>query len=301
MKLTVRSRGLLQVVETVSLLCEIGIFISAMVILSHDRPYDANWGLGVFMLTLFVLSFFAQITNEWFALIRQLLWLSNTEEFAPKASLRAFFLGLSLPLLPRRQWPQKFTNTTTPPAPTETPMIASTEPAAAASSSSPAVSSPRVVVGGVSKSAKPVMSPPEYWPGEDLQEWARQNSLERARQESELVVNPMVANNTEASTFHYDAPVATVVSRFRPRRSSPLSSDLVLSEGEFSLDSPKKTYSRQHSIDVGHESELVANTEASKYHHDAPVASRRRSSDIVGDAPVRTYSRQHSIDVRPES
>jgi hypothetical protein len=48
-----------QFVEIVSLLCEIGIFIAAMVILAQNRPYEDHFGIIVFLLVLLVLSFVA--------------------------------------------------------------------------------------------------------------------------------------------------------------------------------------------------------------------------------------------------
>lgn len=263
-------RRFVQVVETVSLLCEIGIFIAAMVILAHNRPYDTYFGIGVFMLALLVLSFVAQIANEWFALIRLLLSLSNTEEVSPKESLKAFAVGLILPLLPRSQWPQFNTpavGTTPPPLQPAPPPknldVASTSAGPHQSSplTSPrpgpaigtATQSPRTPNVGGMKALKPVVSTTEYWPGEDLQEWARQNSLERRRRETKHVASPLVQEIVSAdpvSKFPYEAPTSTVVGKSRQRRArvhSDSLSDIVLSDAE----SQELTHSRQHSIEVG--------------------------------------------------
>jgi hypothetical protein len=82
-----------QFVETVSFLCKIGIFIAAMVILVQNRPYEDHFGISVFLLMLLVLSFMAQIANVWFALIHQLLALSNMDEISPKKGFKAFAIG----------------------------------------------------------------------------------------------------------------------------------------------------------------------------------------------------------------
>ncbi|KAG0614713.1 hypothetical protein M758_6G198100 [Ceratodon purpureus] len=266
-------RRFVQFVETVSLLCEIGIFVAAMVILAQNRPYDGHFGIGVVMLALLVLSFVAQIANEWFALIRQLLALSNTEEISPKEGLKAFAIGLFLPLLPRSRWPQFNTATvrTAPPTlkPPPPPRNLDVDQRASTSGgqyySSPltsprpdngtATQSPRSpVFGSVTKSQKPVVSTTEYWPGEDLQEWARQNSMERRRQETELVVNPMVQEIASAdpifTKYLQEAPTSTAVSKSRQRRSrihSDSGSTIVLSDGE----SEESSHSRQHSIEIG--------------------------------------------------
>lgn len=266
-------RRFVQFVETVSLLCEIGIFIAAMVILAQHRPYDGHFGIGVFMLALIVLSFVAQIANEWFALIRQLLALSNTEEISPKKGLKAFATGLVLPLLPRSRWPQFDTEavgtappTLKPPPPPKNLDVGQRPSTSGGQYHSSPLTSPRPdngiatqsprspVFGGVTKSQKPVVSTTEYWPGEDLQEWARQNSLERKRQETELVVNPMVQEIVPAdpifTKYHHEAATSTAVSKSRQRRSrihSDSLSDIVLSDGE----SQELSHSRQHSIDVG--------------------------------------------------
>jgi hypothetical protein len=264
-------RRFVQFVETVSLLCEIGIFIAAMVILAQNRPYEDHFGIGVFLLALLVLSFVAQIANEWFALIRQLLALSNTEEISPKEGLKAFAIGLVLPLLPRSRWPQlnmtAAGGTTTPP-PLEKPPpppnldVASTSAGQYRSSiplTSPlpdnatATRSPSSAL-SPTKSPKPVATTTEYWPGEDLQEWARQNSLERRRQETELVANALVQEMMPEdplyTKYHLEAPTATAVSKSRQRRSrvhSDSLSDIILSDSE----SQELTHSRQHSIDIG--------------------------------------------------
>ena len=266
-------RRFVQLVETISLLCEIGVFIAAMVILVRNRPYDDHFGVGVFMLALLVLSFVAQIANEWFALIRQLLALSNTEEISPKEAFKAFALGLVLPLLPRSRWPQFNTAggvATPPPLKSPPPPNLTVDPGPSTSAgqyrSSPLTSpradtgsatrSPRPPAFGGTKSQKPVITTAEYWPGEDLQEWARQNSIERRRQETELVVNPMVQEIAPAdpafTKYHHEAPTSTAASKSRQRRSrihsdDSLSDIVSLSDGE----SPDLTHSRQHSIEIG--------------------------------------------------
>lgn len=200
-----------QLVESLSLLCEVGVFAAALAILaSNYQPQENHTGVGIFMLVLLVFSFVAQSANEWFALIRQLLSLSNSEEISPTLGLREFVAGLILPCIPRSQWPKvvtlmaQGTQTVVARRPRLSPKPqANLELDQRASSSgqqhheqsayTTAASVHRPVSPGTHNDVPPASPAPvplsseDYWPGGDLQQWRRQNSLERKRQESEAV------------------------------------------------------------------------------------------------------------------
>ncbi|KAJ7514137.1 hypothetical protein O6H91_23G029700 [Diphasiastrum complanatum] len=93
-----------QCAETVSLVCEAGIFASAIALLVHGEPSEDHKGVGILMLAFLMVSFVVQLANEWYALMEQLLRLSPSEEPSLKLGLKMFWRGLMLPFIPRRQW-----------------------------------------------------------------------------------------------------------------------------------------------------------------------------------------------------
>lgn len=98
-----RRRGV-QVVETIALLCELGVFLAAVALLAKGSPTDLNYGVGIFMLVLLMLSFVAQLVNEWYALLEQLMRLSTAEEPTLNDGLKKLAGGLVLPFTPRHTW-----------------------------------------------------------------------------------------------------------------------------------------------------------------------------------------------------
>ncbi|KAK1270816.1 hypothetical protein QJS04_geneDACA012623 [Acorus gramineus] len=95
-----------QLVETMSLLCELGVFGISLYI---DRLNTSNdeTSLGIAMLVLLFISFISQLVNEWYALIRFLLRLPQSTEPCLKHGLKWVARGLVLPLLPRKHWPMQ--------------------------------------------------------------------------------------------------------------------------------------------------------------------------------------------------
>lgn len=89
-----RSRGV-QIAETISLLCETGVFSVAMVLLAEGDPTGSQLGLGIVMLVFLLVSFMAQLINEWYALMKQLLMLSTTPEPSLKHGLKMLACELS--------------------------------------------------------------------------------------------------------------------------------------------------------------------------------------------------------------
>lgn len=113
-----RRRGV-QVVETISLLCEVGIFATAMALLVKGHPTDLDDGVGIFMLALLVISFLFQLVNEWYVLLERLMRLSTSPDPTLKDGLKKFAGGLILPLTPRWTW-TKFLGSQAPQSSSET-------------------------------------------------------------------------------------------------------------------------------------------------------------------------------------
>lgn len=96
------SRGV-HLVESVSLLCEVGLF-ALSVSMTRTNPMEAQ-KLGFVMLALLLITFVSQLINEWYALISSLLRLSHPRKNSLKLGLKVAAKGFILPFLPRRHWP----------------------------------------------------------------------------------------------------------------------------------------------------------------------------------------------------
>lgn len=90
------------VVESISLLCEVGIFGLSIAINSLS-PTEARTQ-GYIMLALLFITFIAQIINEWYALIRFILRLSRPKKNSFRLGLKFAAKGFVLPFLPRKHW-----------------------------------------------------------------------------------------------------------------------------------------------------------------------------------------------------
>ncbi|KAG0558527.1 hypothetical protein KC19_10G034900 [Ceratodon purpureus] len=106
-----------QVVETISLLCEVGIFAAAMALLARRHSTDLDYGVGICMLVLLGISFAFQLVNEWYALLEQLMRLSTALEPTLKDGLKKFAGGLILPFTPRQTWAKFIGPQVLPPTP----------------------------------------------------------------------------------------------------------------------------------------------------------------------------------------
>ncbi|KAJ7970605.1 Transmembrane protein [Quillaja saponaria] len=91
-----------QVVESVSLLCEVAIF--GLSISGDSSNLVKAKTSGSLMLALLFFAFIAQIINEWYALINFLLRLSPPQKKSFKLGLKLAAKGLILPFLPRKYW-----------------------------------------------------------------------------------------------------------------------------------------------------------------------------------------------------
>lgn len=92
----------LHIVESISLLCEVGIF-TICIRLNGSNPTEAKT-LGFLMLAFLFLVFIAQIINEWYAIINGILRLSQIQKNSFKLGLKFVAKGLVFPFLPRTHW-----------------------------------------------------------------------------------------------------------------------------------------------------------------------------------------------------
>jgi len=90
------------VVESFSLLCEAGIFGLSFSVSSSKLVEEKN--LGFVMLALLFFTFVVQIVNEWHALLKSILRLSQPQKNSFKLGLKFAAKGLVLPFLPRQHW-----------------------------------------------------------------------------------------------------------------------------------------------------------------------------------------------------
>lgn len=105
------SRGV-QVVESVSLLCEVGIF-GLCVSIKSSNPVEAK-KMGFVMLSLLFFTFVVQIINEWYGMIKSILRLSQPHKNSFKLGLKFVAKGLVLPFLPRQHWSKVIAATSQP-------------------------------------------------------------------------------------------------------------------------------------------------------------------------------------------
>lgn len=77
-----------QLVEIISISSELGIFVTCFVLSEMEFSDTNETKIGIFMLSLFLFAFLAQMLNEWLALYRQ------TKQLDPRGE--SFFLGLKV-------------------------------------------------------------------------------------------------------------------------------------------------------------------------------------------------------------
>ncbi|XP_043704153.1 uncharacterized protein LOC122654230 isoform X3 [Telopea speciosissima] len=87
-----------QLVEILTIGSEVGIFSTCLVLSEKEFSSGDETKIGIFMLSLFLIGFSAQMINEWYALYRQTLRLSPTNSFL--SGLRSACVGLLLILIP---------------------------------------------------------------------------------------------------------------------------------------------------------------------------------------------------------
>ncbi|KAM6549579.1 hypothetical protein CsatB_021255 [Cannabis sativa] len=89
-------------VESISLLCEIGMF-GISISMTNTNPMETQ-ELGFVMLALLFITFVTHIIHEWYALISSLLRLSHPQKNSLKLGLKFAAKGLVLPFLSRKHW-----------------------------------------------------------------------------------------------------------------------------------------------------------------------------------------------------
>eukprot|EP00258_Populus_trichocarpa_P028065 XP_024444084.1 uncharacterized protein LOC7495787 isoform X2 [Populus trichocarpa] len=101
-------RRRVHLVESISLLCEAGIF--GFSIATERSNHMEESILGYTMLALLFLTFIVHIVNEWYALVKCLLRLSQPRRNSFKFGLKLAAKGLVLPFLPRKHWSKVIPN-----------------------------------------------------------------------------------------------------------------------------------------------------------------------------------------------
>lgn len=91
------------VAESVSLLCELGIF-GLSFYMENRYKFNNQRHIGSVMIALLFISFVCHLVNEWYALIEGLLRLPQPQEPSFKRGLKWAAKGLILPFLPRKHW-----------------------------------------------------------------------------------------------------------------------------------------------------------------------------------------------------
>ncbi|KHN40962.1 hypothetical protein glysoja_039369 [Glycine soja] len=95
------NRGV-HVVESVSLLCETGVF-SILVLHNGSHSVESKtWELVMLFLLMF--TFIAQLTNQWYAMVNSLWKLSQTQNNSLRDGVKLAAKGLILPFLPSKHW-----------------------------------------------------------------------------------------------------------------------------------------------------------------------------------------------------
>ncbi|KAJ6754471.1 hypothetical protein OIU79_027146 [Salix purpurea] len=101
-------RRRVHLVESISLLCEAGIF-GFSIATKRSNPMEVSI-LGYTMLALLFLTFIVHIVNEWYALVKCLLRLSQPRRNSFRFGLKLAAKGLVLPFLPRKHWSRVIPN-----------------------------------------------------------------------------------------------------------------------------------------------------------------------------------------------
>ncbi|XP_027903881.1 uncharacterized protein LOC114163770 isoform X2 [Vigna unguiculata] len=90
-----------QLVEIISLTCEVALFATCFVLLKKEFSVRAETKTGIFMLVLFLVEYCAQIMNEWYALYVQTKML-DPEEKSLLTGLKNALVGFLLYFIPQK-------------------------------------------------------------------------------------------------------------------------------------------------------------------------------------------------------
>ncbi|XP_044485980.1 uncharacterized protein LOC123211359 isoform X2 [Mangifera indica] len=102
-----------QLVEIISVACEVGIFTLCLVLLEKEFSVEEDTKIGIFMIILFLVGYFALMMNEWQALYRQTKQLDGAKSsFLTGLKIASFgFLQLVLPQKLIKNLESKFPST----------------------------------------------------------------------------------------------------------------------------------------------------------------------------------------------
>lgn len=90
-----------QLVEIISLCCEVGVFATCFVLLEKEFSAGDETKIGIFMLMLFLVGFLAQMITEWYALYEQTKQL-DTAENSFLTGLKIASVGFLLYFIPQK-------------------------------------------------------------------------------------------------------------------------------------------------------------------------------------------------------
>lgn len=90
-----------QLVEIISLTCEVAFFATCFVLLKKDFSVGTETKFGIFMLVLFLVAYCSQIANEWYALYAQTKLLDH-EEKSVLRGLKVASIGFVLYFIPKK-------------------------------------------------------------------------------------------------------------------------------------------------------------------------------------------------------
>ncbi|CAG7869805.1 uncharacterized protein LOC103873166 isoform X1 [Brassica rapa] len=90
-----------QLVEIISIACQVGVFASCLVLLAEDFPEASGQKLGIFMVVLFLIGFITQMCNEWYSLYKQTKRLDQINR-SFLSGLKMFIIGLAALILPQK-------------------------------------------------------------------------------------------------------------------------------------------------------------------------------------------------------
>lgn len=90
-----------QLVEIISIACQVGVFASCLMLLAKDFPEASGKKLGIFMVVLFLIGFIMLMCNEWYSLYKQTKRLDQINR-SFLSGLKMFIIGLAALILPQK-------------------------------------------------------------------------------------------------------------------------------------------------------------------------------------------------------
>ncbi|KAH9776232.1 transmembrane protein [Citrus sinensis] len=91
----------IQLVEIISISCQVGLFTLCLVFIEKEFSSGGETKVGISMLALFLVGYFAQMINEWYALYRQVKQLDPTTK-SLLSGLKVASFGVLLLVFPQK-------------------------------------------------------------------------------------------------------------------------------------------------------------------------------------------------------